>query len=53
MDLRGLTIGALAAQTGMSKSGLFAHFGSKEALQISVLEAVRTEFTLPVVLPAR
>jgi AcrR family transcriptional regulator len=51
--LEGLTIGALAAHTGMSKSGLFAHFGSKEALQLSVLESVRTEFILSVVVPAR
>ena len=37
-----LTIGLLAEQTGLSKSGLFAHFGSKEELQIATLdEAVR------------
>ena len=37
-----LTIGILAEQTGLSKSGLFAHFGSKEELQIATLdEAVR------------
>jgi AcrR family transcriptional regulator len=37
-----LTIGVLADQTGLSKSGLFAHFGSKEELQIATLnEAVR------------
>lgn len=37
-----LTIGTLATQTGLSKSGLFAHFGSKEELQIATLdEAVR------------
>ena len=37
-----LTIGVLAEQTGLSKSGLFAHFGSKEELQIATLnEAVR------------
>ena len=33
----GVTIGGLAEQTGMSKSGLFAHFGSKEELQLSLL----------------
>src|SRR5690606_24198859 len=38
VGLGGLTIGSLATQTGMSKSGLFAHFGSKESLQIQVLE---------------
>jgi AcrR family transcriptional regulator len=36
--LEGLTIGGLAAALDLSKSGLFAHFGSKEALQIAVLE---------------
>jgi AcrR family transcriptional regulator len=37
-----LTIGLLAEQTGLSKSGLFAHFGSKEELQMATLdEAVR------------
>jgi AcrR family transcriptional regulator len=51
--LEGLTIGALASHSGMSKSGLFAHFGSKEALQLAVLEAVRTEFVFEVVAPAR
>ncbi len=33
-----VTLGLLAEQTGMSKSGLFAHFGSKEELQIGLLE---------------
>ena len=37
--LRGLSIGSLAAHTGMSKSGLFAHFGSKEALRVATLKA--------------
>jgi AcrR family transcriptional regulator len=36
--LGGVTVGALAELTGMSKSGLFAHFGSKDELQISLLE---------------
>jgi AcrR family transcriptional regulator len=36
--LEGLSIGVLAAELDMSKSGLFAHFGSKEALQIATLE---------------
>jgi AcrR family transcriptional regulator len=35
--LEGLSIGALAEVTGMSKSGVFAHFGSREELQISVV----------------
>ena len=40
VGVSGLTIGSLAAASGLSKSGLFAHFGSKEALYIAVLEAV-------------
>ena len=36
--LDGLTIGTLADATGMSKSGLFAHFGSREELLLKVLE---------------
>jgi AcrR family transcriptional regulator len=50
--LAGLTIGSLAAQTGMSKSGLFAHFRSKEALQLRVLDHAREGFSREVVLPA-
>ena len=38
VGLEGLTIGTLADATGMSKSGLFAHFGSREDLQLAVLE---------------
>ena len=37
MGLEGLSIGALAEVTQMSKSGVFAHFGSREELQISVI----------------
>ena len=37
MGLEGLSIGALAEVAGMSKSGVFAHFGSREELQISVV----------------
>jgi AcrR family transcriptional regulator len=40
LGLDGLTIGRLAERSGLSKSGLFAHFGSKEALQHAVLESV-------------
>ncbi len=50
--LDGLTIGRLATQSGMSKSGLFGHFGSKEALQFAVLETVVEEFKLKVIHPA-
>ncbi len=38
LGLEGLTIGSLADATGLSKSGLFAHFGSREDLQLAVLE---------------
>jgi len=51
VGLEGLTIGRLATRTGMSKSGLFGHFGSKEALQFAVLETVVEDFTLKVVRP--
>ena len=46
-----LTIGQLAESTGMSKSGLFAHFKSKEALQLDTLERGRERFTDVVVRP--
>src|ERR1700679_2734692 len=39
--LEGLTIGKLATELGISKSGLFAHFGSKEELQLAVIETAR------------
>jgi AcrR family transcriptional regulator len=52
LGLEGLSIGELAKATEMSKSGLFAHFESKEALQIEVLEAAKTEFAELVVKPA-
>lgn len=52
VGLTGLSIGTLAADTGMSKSGLFAHFGSKEALQLEVLARAREEFTGTVIRPA-
>ena len=47
----GLTIGHLAAQTGMSKSGLFAHFNSKEQLQLQTLDHARSRFMDLVVRP--
>ncbi|HUT50072.1 MAG TPA: TetR/AcrR family transcriptional regulator [Alphaproteobacteria bacterium] len=50
--LEALSIGALAAETGMSKSGLFAHFGSKEALQLAVLEAASALFSAQVIKPS-
>ena len=42
--LQGLTIGGLAEELGMSKSGLFAHFGSKEELQIATIEAAAERY---------
>lgn len=50
--LEGLTIGRLAAETRMSKSGLFAHFGSKEELQLATIEAARSIFIKNVIVPA-
>src|SRR4051812_48675018 len=47
-----LTIGALAERTGMSKSGLFAHFGSRLDLQIAALDEAARRFTEQVFLPA-
>ena len=51
--LEGLTIGRLATALGMSKSGLFAHFGSKEELQLATIEAARRRFVDHVVRPSR
>jgi AcrR family transcriptional regulator len=48
----GLSIGVLADATKLSKSGLFAHFKSKEALQLGVIQEVINQFTLRVVQPA-
>ena len=47
-----LTIGSLAEKTGMSKSGLFAHFGSKLELQIAALDEASRLFTEGVMMPA-
>ncbi len=52
LGLEGLTIGSLAEATGMSKSGLFAHFGSREELQLAVLEYGAQRFGAMVVEPA-
>src|SRR5438093_10855704 len=48
----GLSISRLADAVGMSKSGLFAHFGSKEELQLATIEAANTMFHEQVVEPA-
>ena len=50
--LEGITIGRLAGELGLSKSGLFAHFKSKEELQLAVLRAATDAFTDVVVRPA-
>ncbi len=50
--LEGMTIGALAETMRMSKSGVFAHFGSREELQIAVLKAYESRFVDDVLRPA-
>jgi len=50
--ISGISIGRLAEAVGMSKSGLFAHFGSKEELQVATIETARAVFTEQVVDPA-
>src|SRR6266567_1941642 len=50
--LEGLSIGRLAEELKMSKSGLFAHFGSKEDLQLSTIQMARVIFSEVVVQPA-
>ena len=51
LGLEGLTIGSLAEATRMSKSGLFAHFGSREDLQLAVLEHAAQRFGNTVLMP--
>ena len=50
--LEGLTIGRLAEDLGMSKSGLFAHFGSKEELQLATLQAASERYIEEIFRPA-
>ncbi len=52
IGLEGLSIGALAEVMQMSKSGVFAHFGSREELQISVIREYHTRFEDEVFYPA-
>lgn len=52
MGLEGLSIGALAEMMQMSKSGVFAHFGSREELQISVIREYHARFEEEVFFPA-
>jgi AcrR family transcriptional regulator len=51
--LEPLSIGRLAEATGMSKSGLFAHFGSKEELQLATVDHAASVFVREVIAPAR
>jgi AcrR family transcriptional regulator len=51
--LEPLSIGRLAEATGMSKSGLFAHFGSKEELQLATVDHAASMFVREVIEPAR
>ena len=51
--LEGLTVGRLAKETQMSKSGLFGHFGSKEDLQLATIEKACDIFIERVIQPAR
>jgi AcrR family transcriptional regulator len=50
--LSGLSLGKLASELGLSKSGLFAHFGSKEGLEVELLKATADRFTQQVIRPA-
>jgi len=52
IGLEGLSIGALAEVTHMSKSGVFAHFGSREELQISVIREYHTRFEDEIFVPS-
>lgn len=52
VGLTGVTIGKLADEVGMSKSGLFAHFSSKENLELAILEEAINRFIALVVTPA-
>ncbi|MEQ8349376.1 MAG: TetR/AcrR family transcriptional regulator [Sneathiellaceae bacterium] len=52
LGLEGVTLGVLANRLNLSKSGLFAHFKSKEALQLAVLEAAIERFRAAVAAPA-
>ena len=50
--LEGLSLAGLAGKLGMSKSGLFAHFGSKEELQLDMLRTASDRFVTKVLLPS-
>ena len=53
VGVENMSIGALATSTGLSKSGLFAHFGSKAALEVAVIDAAAERFLDQVVRPVR
>ena len=50
--LEALSIGRLAESVGMSRGGVFAHFGSKEAMQLAIVEAAFQQFVKEVIEPA-
>src|SRR5262245_25733244 len=50
--LEGLSIGRLAAELGVSKSGLFGYFGSKEELQLATIRSAKAVYLDEVVQPA-
>jgi AcrR family transcriptional regulator len=52
VGVSGITIGRLAEEMNLSKSGLFAHFGSKEALEVAVVEEASRQFVQAVMVPA-
>ncbi len=52
VGLEGVTIGKLAEEVGLSKSGLFAHFSSKEKLQVAILDEAVERFVAHVIAPA-
>lgn len=52
VGLGGISIGGLAKKVELSKSGLFAHFGSKEDLQLQILATARDRFVATVIAPA-
>ena len=51
--LEALSIGRLASELGMSKSGLFAHFGSKQDLQLAIVDAAAMRFREAVIEPVK
>lgn len=52
VGLEGVTIGRLSEELGLSKSGLFAHFGAKDALQVEILRYAADRFVQEVIRPA-